>query len=263
MRRVAACKTMNKADRHRYIVELLESNGEVQVSEVSTRIGVSEMTVRRDLETLEQVGALSRVHGGAVHATISRSWEPGYHARGMQRLESKRRIGLAAAALLHEGETVVIDAGTTTVHVAEALRGRRGLRVLALSLRIADVLVDEPDMTVMVPGGIARAGERSLIGSMAERAFEDLYFDTFVLSAGGVDAKAGVTEYVPEDAAVKRAALLSARRRLLVADSSKLGEVAFARVAPISEIDTLITDGEERGDVVEALRSEGMRVITV
>jgi DeoR/GlpR family transcriptional regulator of sugar metabolism len=163
--------------------------------------------------------------------------------------------------LLHDGETVVLDAGTTTLAVARALRGRRNLRILALSLHIADVLADEPGLTIMIGGGTVRPGERSLIGSLAERPFADLSFDTVVLTVGGVDVDNGVTEYNVDDAAVKRAAFASSRRRIVVADASKLGRTAFARICPIDRLDVLVTDQGAAGDVIEGFRAAGVEVV--
>ena len=214
---------MQAPERHQLILKRLETDGRVSVSELSGRAGVSEMTIRRDLEALEQSGVLSRVHGGAVSAQ-SQSYEPPFALRATRSVEAKQRIGKAAAALLHDGETAILDAGTTTLEVARALRGRRNLRLLALSLHIADLLVDEPGLTVMVAGGIARAGERSLIGSLAQQAFDDLSFDTLFLTVGGIDLHHGVSEYNLDDAAVKRAAFAGARRRIAVADATKLGK---------------------------------------
>jgi DeoR/GlpR family transcriptional regulator of sugar metabolism len=247
-------------ERHLSIVDLLESEGKVLVAELSERFGVSEMTIRRDLETLEQAGALSRVHGGAVTAQ-SQAYEPPFALRAARNLDAKARIGAAAARLLHDGETVVLDAGTTTLAVARALRGRRNLRILALSLHIADVLADEPGLTTMIGGGVVRPGERSLIGSLAERPFADLSFDTVVLTVGGVDVHGGITEYNLDDAAVKRAAFASSRRRLAVADATKLGRTAFARICPIDELDVLVTDDGAPPAVVDDIRSAGVEVV--
>lgn len=218
------------------------------------------MTIRRDLETLEQAGALNRVHGGAVPSQ-SQSYEPPFAARATYHAEAKQRIGRAAAAMLHEGETAILDAGTTTLELARALQGRRNLRILALSLHIADLLVDEPGLTVMVAGGVARAGERSLIGSLAEKAFEDLSFDTAFLTVGGIDIQHGLTEYNLDDAPVKRAAFASARRRIVVADSTKLGKAAFARIAPIEQLDVLVTDSGASPELLQALEDSGVEVV--
>jgi DeoR/GlpR family transcriptional regulator of sugar metabolism len=251
---------MTAPERHLNIVDLLESQGKVFVSALSERFGVSEMTIRRDLEALEQAGALSRVHGGAVPAQ-SQAYEPPFALRAARNLDAKAHIGEAAARLLHDGETVVLDAGTTTLAVARALRGRRNLRILALSLHIADVLADEPGLTIMIGGGTVRPGERSLIGSLAERPFADLSFDTVVLTVGGVDVDNGVTEYNVDDAAVKRAAFASSRRRIVVADASKLGRTAFARICPIDRLDVLVTDQGAAGDVIEGFRAAGVEVV--
>jgi DeoR/GlpR family transcriptional regulator of sugar metabolism len=248
-------------DRHQLILETLERDGKVLVSELSARVGVSEMTIRRDLEGLEHAGALSRVHGGAVPAQ-SRSYEPPFAARAQRATDAKRRIGQAAAELLHEGETAILDAGTTTLELARALRGRRNLRLMALSLHIADVLVDEPGLTVMLPGGIARRGERSLIGSLAERTFADLSFDTLFLTVGGVDLAGGLTEYNLDDAAIKRAAFAGSRRRVAVADASKLGKVAFARICGIEELDVLVTDADAPAGLLEDIRRAGVEIVT-
>jgi DeoR/GlpR family transcriptional regulator of sugar metabolism len=251
---------VHATERHDLILRLLEADGRVSVAALSTQTSVSEMTIRRDLETLESAGALSRVHGGAVPAQ-SQSYEPPFAVRAARHVEAKRRIGTAAAGLVHDGETVILDAGTTTIEVANALRGRRNLRLLALSLHIADMLVDEPGLTVMLPGGTARPGERSLIGELVLRGFRDLSFDTVFLTAGGVDLEHGISEYNLDDAAVKRAAFASARRRIAVADSSKLDRAAFARVAPLEQLDVLVTDDNAPPEFVKAVREIGVEVV--
>jgi DeoR/GlpR family transcriptional regulator of sugar metabolism len=253
-------RPVQASERHQLILKQLELDGRVSVSELSGATGVSEMTIRRDLESLEQAGALSRVHGGAV-SSQSQSYEPPFAARATRAVEAKQRIGRAAAALLHDGETAILDAGTTTLEIARALRGRRNLRLLALSLHIADVLVDEPGLTVMIAGGIARPGERSLIGSLAERAFDDLSFDTLFLTVGGVDLQHGLSEYNLDDATVKRAAFASSRRRIAVADATKLGKAAFARIAAIEELDVLVTDSDASPSFLDAIRNAGVEVV--
>jgi DeoR/GlpR family transcriptional regulator of sugar metabolism len=250
---------MPAADRQEQILELLERDGRVSVSDFSARMDVSEMTVRRDLQLLEQRGVLTRVHGGAVPVQ-SRSYEPPFAVRMLRNPEGKRRIGQATAALLQDGETVVLDAGTTMLEVARALSGRE-LRILAVNLRVAEVLADESGISLMVSGGAVRPGEQSLVGPLAERAFADLAFDTLVLAAGGVDAAIGVTDYRLEDASLKRAALSSARRCVAVADSSKLGQVAFARTCPIEDLDILVTDDDAPPALVAEFRAAGVEVV--
>lgn len=251
---------MTKGDRHGLIVDMVQATGRVHVGDLAERTGVSEMTVRRDLEELEASGALTRVHGGAI-SNVSRSFEPGFHARSLQRVEAKQRIGAAAAALVRDGETLILDAGTTTLHVAQALRPDLRIRALALSLYIADVLADLPNVTLMIPGGVVRRHERSFVGGMTTATFADLAFDSVILTSGGVDVTAGVTEYEFDDAETKRAALGSARRKIVVVDSSKLGAVAFVRLCPIDEVDVVVTDDEADPELVAALRAADVEVV--
>ncbi len=251
---------MNIKQRREEIASAVQAGGRVRVGDLSSRFGVSEMTVRRDLEEMESMGLLLRVHGGAV-STISRSFEPGFAARSMRQVEAKRRIGEAAAALVRDGETLIIDAGTTTLHVADALRPDIRVRAMALSLRVADVLADLPNVTLMIPGGVVRPQERSFVGGMTLSTFEQLTFDTVILTSGGIDVADGVTEYEFDDAETKRAALRSARRVIIVADATKLGAVAFVRLCPIEQVDILVTDDSAPSAQVDALRAAGVDVI--
>jgi len=258
--RLIGPSAVNKTQRQQQLATAVQAAGRVRVAELATSLGVSEMTVRRDLEEMEAGGLLVRVHGGAV-SNISRSFEPGFAARNVRHVEAKQRIGRAAAALIRDGETLIVDAGTTTLHVAEAIRPDIRVRIMALSLRVADVLADLPNVTLMIPGGVVRPHERSFVGGMTLSTFDELRFDTVILTTGGVDVTDGVTEYEFDDAETKRAALRSARRRIIVADSSKLGAVAFVQLCPIDSIDVVVTDSGASPDHVQALRAAGVEVV--
>ena len=251
---------MIKQERHTLICDGVQAIGRVHVRDLAERLDVSEMTIRRDLEELEERGELTRVHGGAI-SNRSRSYEPGFAARTLKRTDAKRRIGAAAAALLRDGETLILDAGTTTVEVANALPADRRLRILALSLFVADIVADLPNVTLMIPGGVVRRHERSFIGGMTTSTFANLEFDTVILTSGGVDVDAGVTEYEFDDSETKIAALKSARRIIVVADSSKLGAVAFVRLCPIGAVDIVVTDSDAPTAIVDALRALDIDVI--
>ncbi|GLP80004.1 DeoR/GlpR family DNA-binding transcription regulator [Mycobacterium antarcticum] len=251
---------MNKTERQTHILGSVQAAGRVKVTELAEALAVSEMTVRRDLEEMEGGGLLVRVHGGAA-STTSRSFEPGFAVRSSLQVEAKQRIGRAAADLVRDGETLIVDAGTTTLHVAEALRPELRLRVMALSLRIADVLADQPNVTLMIPGGRVRPHERSFVGAVTLSTFENLVFDTAILTTGGIDVEHGITEYEYDDAETKRAALRSARRSIIVADATKLGAVAFARLCPVDDIDVVVTDASAPAAQVAALRDAGVDVV--
>ncbi len=169
------------------------------------------MTIRRDLEALEERGVARRVRGGAI-STVSRSYEPPLAARSQEAREAKALIASAAAAFVEYGETAILDVGSTTLALARALRDRGGLTILTPSVNAALELANEPTTRVILTGGIVRPGELSLVGDLAEEAFRRLNCDVLFLGVGGIDAVKGLTEYNLDDTRVKRAALGAAAR---------------------------------------------------
>ncbi len=229
------------------------------MAELARRYGVSEMTIRRDLEHLERKGLVRRVHGGAVPAG-PRGTEPPYAVRALRRQAAKQAVGRHVAALVEPGETVLIDAGTTTVEVARALADRERLTVVALSLQVTTLLADRPGIRLLTPGGEPRPGELMYVGEITRRTLEELRFDTYVMSIGGITVEDGLTEFCLDDTAVKRAALASSRRVILAADSSKVGQVAFSRVAGLDAVDLLVTDAALAAEDRDRLAEAGLRV---
>lgn len=246
--------------RQQAILQLLETQGVVRVAELCERFGVSEMTVRRDLNELEQAGLIRRTHGGAVSAR-GRSFEPPYLVRAHTNQSQKERIGRVAASLVQDGDSVALDVGTTTLEVAHALRDKNNLTVLTHSLHIAHVLAGHPLIRLIVVGGVLRPGELSLVGHLAERAYREFHVDKLFLGVGGLSVEAGLTEYNLEDALVKQAMLQSAKERIVVADASKLERVAFARVAALSDIDILVTTSEADPSILKRIEEVGVRVL--
>jgi DeoR family transcriptional regulator of aga operon len=249
---------MRLKDRHVRTLEVLGEHSEVSVVELSRITGVSEMTVRRDLDELEHEGLLRRVHGGATRV-VSRSHEPAYALRAVRNAEAKERIGARAAGLVSEGETLVIDVGSTALALARTL-GEIAVTVVTPNLRVANLLADRPTVRLILSGGVVRPGEQSLVGPLAEQAFEDLRCDTAFVGAGGIELTAGVTEYNLEDAHIKRVTLNSCRRCVVLADASKLGAVAFARVCPLERVHVLVTD-ETSDEILQPFRDLGIEVL--
>ena len=246
---------MSAEERHHTILQLLDARERLTIGDLSTRLSVSDMTVRRDLAQLESEGLLRRVHGGAIR-TRSGSFEPPFALRSRLNPEAKRTIAAQVANELTDGQTILLDGGTTGVAVAEAIVGRR-LTVCCLNLRAAEILDGSPDMTIMVPGGRVRNDERSLVGPAAERTLADHRFDTMVMTASAVDAVAGITEWNVDDAAIKRAARASARRCILACDSSKFGQTAFARVGGLDAADLVVTDDDLAAEHRQAVQVAG------
>jgi DeoR/GlpR family transcriptional regulator of sugar metabolism len=251
-------------------LRLVRDAGTAALGDLAARLGVSEMTVRRDLDELARRGLVRRVRGGAVAtgATV----DGGFQARAGWQAGLKERIGRAVAERVEPGSTVLLDAGTTTVHVARALAGRAAtggaaFTVAALGLPTADALADRPGVRLLVVGGEVRPGERSLSGPVTAAVLATLRFDLFVMSIGAVAAD-GWSEFTLEDAAVKQAGLRSADRTLVAADASKLGVRAFARVADLGAVGQLVTDASARDpqltpaaqDTLAALESADVEV---
>ncbi len=251
---------MLSQERHQAILQLIEKQGAVKVADLCHRFGVSDMTIRRDLAELERAGLIRRVYGGAVSAR-GRSYEPPFLTRSGEYQAEKQRIGQAAAALIHDGDSLALDVGTTTLEVARHLKGKHNLTIVTNSLHIANVLADHPGMRLILTGGILRPNELSLIGHLAERAFQDFFVDKLFLGIGGVSFEAGLTEFNLEDALVKRAMLNMAKERILVADARKFGQVAFASVAPLSAIHKIITDTSLDVTIVKRLQEMNIEVI--
>lgn len=227
-------------ERQQTILELLEARGQVTIAELSARFSVSDMTLRRDLAQLEGDGLLRRTHGGATR-TQSSSFEPPFAMRARLNPEAKRAIAATVASQLSDGQTVILDGGSTGTAIAEAIVGRN-LTVCALNMRAAGILAASPATRVMVPGGLVRHGELSFIGPAAERTLSDHRFDTYVMTVSAVDVQAGLTEWNADDAAIKRTALSVSARCIVACDSSKFGQTAFARIAGLDAADLIVTD---------------------
>jgi DeoR/GlpR family transcriptional regulator of sugar metabolism len=178
--------------------------------------------------------------------------------------ESKDHIAAEAARLLRPAETVVLDGGSTVLAIARALRGKGlGLTVVTPSLLVAFELSEEPDTTVLMPGGEVRPGELILIGSETEEAYSRYNCDTYVMGVAGIDALHGVTDYHRRESSAKRAALASVDRVIVAADASKLGRVLLVNIAPVNHIDVVVTDAADDHPLVGALREAGVEVLCV
>ena len=251
---------MISEDRTAFILKEIEDRGSVSVVDLAQKLNVSEMTVRRDLVDLEKERLIRRVHGGAVSAR-GRSFEPSLVLRETQNRDEKAIIGKMAADLVADGDSIALDIGSTTLQVAINLIGHHNLTVLTPSLKIANVLANQPDIRLILPGGIVRHGELSLTGDLARRAVEGLFVDRLFLAVGAIDSRNGLTEYNWDDALVKQAMVQNAKEVILVADSSKFEKVAFARVAPLSAIHMLVTNQLPPPQLREALEKAGVLLL--
>jgi DeoR/GlpR family transcriptional regulator of sugar metabolism len=251
---------MLSEERHQIILNILENQGSVLVTDLVSQFEVSEMTIRRDLDVLERKGLLRRVHGGAV-SDRGRSYEPPFLSRSTTHQEEKARIGKMAAELVRSGDSITLDVGTTTLEVARNLAEKQNLTILTPCFQIAALLCENPSIRLILTGGILRHSELSMVGHLAERVFEEFYVDKLFLAAAGVDFESGLTEYNLEDTLVKQAMIRTAKQVILVTDASKFNQVAFTAIAPIDVIDTVVTDRLVHPSIVTKLKDIDIDVI--
>jgi DeoR/GlpR family transcriptional regulator of sugar metabolism len=248
------------AGRQQLIVEIVREQRTATVEELSDRLGVSEATIRRDLDKLTHDGAVQRAHGGAI-AVPQAEPEPPVLRRISENADLKRRIGRAAADLIEDGDTVFIGSGTTTIEVARQLGGKHDLKVITNALNVANVLAAMPEITTILVGGMLRNSEMSMIGYLAEQALADLSANKVVMGIRALSVERGLSNELGMETSVDRAIVRCAPMLILVADHSKLGKTASVTIAPASAIHTLVTDTLAPAEKVDELRQLGVQVV--
>ena len=262
------------ADRRDQLALTVAERGFLRVGEASTLLGVSEVTIRGDLTALEQAGLLVRVHGGAMPRTASASdsapsAEPTLEQAQALASETKTAIGVAAAALVSPGQSVILDVGSTALAVAHALVARTDLvdvTVITNGLSIALALEPAlPRFTVVVTGGTLRPLQHSLVNPSASAFFDSVHADIAFIGCNGIDAEHGVTNINFPEAEVKHRMVQSSARRVLIADASKLGQTHFGVIGPVDEFQVLVTGGivgvESSARLLSTLAERGIDVI--
>jgi DeoR family fructose operon transcriptional repressor len=252
---------MYAEERQQVILERARSKGRVDVTALAEEFTVTTETIRRDLTVLERHGVLRRVHGGAI--PVERlGFEPALAAREGVMTTEKERIAKAALAELPEEGTILLDAGTTTARLAEILPADRDLTVVTHSVSIAMSLTTRPNLTVMLVGGRLRSRTLASVDAWALQSLKDIFVEVAFIASNGISAERGLTTPDSAEAMVKRAAIASARRAVLLADHTKVGNDYFARFADLSDIDTFITDNGIDAAVAAEIGAAGPKVIT-
>lgn len=227
-------------ERRQRILTALHARPAVRVTELSRALQVSTASIRRDLANLERAGLLKRTHGGAVTPRLA-ALEPSLAEKEDQHRAEKASIAAVAAGWVMEGDTIFLDAGSTTRQIARELRGRRGIIVVTNALNIAWELASS-DLELVLTGGQVRRDILSQVGPLAEQTIASLHVDKLFLAANGVDVERGVTTPSPTEAQTKRTMVTRSTRVILVADHTKFGRVTFSRICGLEQIHDLITD---------------------
>ena len=250
--------------RRGQILRELRRNGKLLVDDLAKQLRISPSTIRRDLAELENEGMLRRTHGGAVPIEQF-LYEPFRHVSSFQEQEQqraveKRLIGLAAAELVADGETIAIGAGTTTTQVARNLRYRKGIMIVTNAVNIAMEFSHSKEVKVFLTGGFLSGDWFALVGPIAIAAVGEIFVDKAFIGVDGVHPAHGLTTNYPDQAAIHLAMLKQARQKIAVADHSKIGVIGTALICPPTGIDLLITDRKADEKKLAAFTKRGIRV---
>lgn len=246
--------------RRERILRLLRQDGQVRVADLAKALGVSQVTVRADLEALEREGKLRRLRGGAV-LWEARRFELPLEVTRTLHAKAKEAIGRRAAGLVKDGDVVILDVGSTTTEMAKALPSTlRDVVVVTSALNIALLLESHPGITVIVTGGRLRPLQHSLVNPFGTLLLEELNADKAFLGCNGVHPERGFTNTNLEEAEIKKVMVRAAREVYFLADHSKLLQVAAAKIAPLSAATRLITDKKAHRETLKALEEAGLKV---
>jgi DeoR/GlpR family transcriptional regulator of sugar metabolism len=249
-----------KAERHHQIQTIIADRNRATVQELSTLFGVSEATIRRDLEELNNQGLIRRTHGGAVRAMIAPKELP-----MMQRMDEhpdeKARIGKAAVELIGDGDTIFLGSGSTVLEVARNLPAGINLTVITNSLPVVNEVATRSGIELIVIGGMLRQSEMSMVGHVAEQAVREFRADRVFMGMFAVDIACGFTNDYPLEVSTDRAILSMAPQVIVLADHSKFGRVSSMLLAPLTAAQIIITDQATPDTILDQLRDLGIQVI--
>jgi DeoR/GlpR family transcriptional regulator of sugar metabolism len=245
--------TLLPAQRRQEILRAVRG-GTAHVSDLAESFGVSEMTVRRDLGALARDGKLERVHGGAVDSA-----EPGFSQIEVERFDIKDRLGAAAAAMVQDGMTVMVDIGTSTLQLARHLHGRK-ITVVTTNLAVVEELLPDQDIELVLPGGVVRRNYRSLVGVLAEDSLRQIKSDILFFGTSGVDLEMGVWDTTMIEVPIKRLMIAGAGEVVLIADAAKFSMTGMVRVCGPESITHIVTDAPLPAACRSAVDAAGIEV---
>jgi len=258
---VTGVKRLLPVERRRQIADLVEESGVLRIGDLAARFRVADETVRRDLAVLEHEGIVTRQHGCALATGMS--IESPYRRRAREQNVEKQWIARAAAELVQDGSTIIIDSGTTTRHLVDLLRTKCDLVVITNGISHVPELLENPTTTVVITGGTVRRASLGAVGDLAVATLETLRADHTFLGTHGFSAEAGVTYPSFEEVAVKRAMIAAGVEVTLLADGSKCGRTSMVRVAPLQKLDRIITSTPIPGDELTKIRKLGIEITVV
>ena len=247
-------------ERQKKILEILERDGAVMVSKLSAELSVTDETVRRDLEKLEAREMLRRTHGGALPLEGG-SYEPSLEKRKNLNVDSKKAIAYRAVGFIASGDSVFLDASTTTFYMAKEIKNMKNVTVITNSLRVINELSGVEGIKVIAIGGMV-SNNQSLVGATAENYITDHYFaDKMFFSSRGIDGEIGIMEGNEQEGHIKQKMLKNSRAHFYLCDKSKVGKVGHMKLAAFDELDYLITDAKLSNEVLGVMQESGVEVV--
>ncbi len=254
---------MLKEIRQQKIQEIIHEKANAKVSELAEEFGVSQMTIRRDLQALHEKGLIERMHGGASLTTNYNLMQSPILLRLYEQAAEKQAIARAVSQMIAVGEKIYIAAGSTTYWLAKAIASRSDLTVVTNSLPVANLLALSNDMEVILVGGFLRRREYSLVGHFAENMIRDLRLDKVIMGVGGIHPDYGLTNQYPQEMMMDRAYMDISDNIIILADHTKFGRVATTRTADVTRARTIVTSKLAPIDIVERIRQQGVEIILV
>jgi DeoR/GlpR family transcriptional regulator of sugar metabolism len=251
-------------ERRIKLLEYINRNNRADVAQLADQFGVTEATIRRDLLLMEGQDLIYRTHGGAIKRDQPSLWQTtSLQERSILRIDDKERIAELVGQLVHDGESIMIDGGSTTLCVAKKLTGKKKMLIVTNTSTIGEILVDVNDNKVILTGGELVKGTNATIGIAAENSLRQYRADKAIIGVSGILIEEGFFSAIPQEAQIKRLMSLNARETIVVADSSKIGTHAFCFVCDFASVDKLITDKNISKAALEQLKKSGIEVFTV
>lgn len=247
-------------ERRNEILEKLQIERRVVVSELSQLYDVSEETIRRDLEKLENDGYAIKSYGGAV-ANENSNIDLPFNVRKNRNVVAKQKIAELLKTLVHDGESLMLDASSTVVYIAKALKEKKNLTLITNSIEIVIELLDMPDWNILSTGGASREGSFALVGPQTDKMLRSYHVDKAIISCKGIDLQSGVTDSDELHASNKKTMLDAAKEKILVVDNSKFNKLAFTKIVDLKNLTTVVTDEKPEEKWIQALGDLGIACV--